>query len=177
LINPQHNPAGVNEHERVKWFVDFLSGVVKQSTRADLENAIIWKMHQEGLTPNKIAVPKLGNVLLARGVADRLKLPLVLLRPTAAEQWRAGVPFDGDLHETDRVLLVDDVASKARFLIRCVTALRDRHLEASNIVVVAERSEYRCAAELEREGVKLHAVIQLDDAAITEIRRRAKIGK
>lgn len=152
-------------HVQREWFVDLMSGVMDEKTLSWMTMSMLMMIRHQELHPDRIAVPKLGNVLLGRSVATSLNRPLVVIRPEESQQWRRGRAFDGEIRESDSVVLVDDVASKGSFLKRCVEVVEQSNAEISHIIVLVERTEYRCQETL-GGNVTLVSLMQLSDESI-----------
>lgn len=154
----------------VKFFIDFFSASVSKSSRTLLERcATRWIRLSAGPIPQKIAVPKLGNVLLAADIADRLGVPLVIIRQISDHVLKPADPFEGELGPGDRVLLVDDVASDGKFLEVAASEIRRRHANVSSVLVLVNRLEGTARATLNSSGIQFNPILEIDDATLQQL--------
>jgi orotate phosphoribosyltransferase len=146
----------------VRYYIDFLSAITRPNERRALERSLVRWLHLHlRAKPHRIAVPKLGNVLLAETVARRLRIPLVIVRQDK-DYFVRGDGVDGDILPSERVLIVDDVASDCDFLARCVDVLRQARANVVGIMVLVDRKEGRCAS-LAEDDLEFSAIVSLGD--------------
>ena len=116
----------------------------------------------------RIAAPKLGNVLLASTVSERLGLSLVVVY-----QYLQGTlhkrPFDGEVRRGDKVLIVDDVASDSQFLLQVIERLRLANAQILGVVVLVNRTEGDCAAVFNAMKVPFFSVLEISDATLARL--------
>ena len=156
----------------VAWFVDLLSAVCESDDREILDRLLARWIHLLGVKPDKVAVPKLGNVILAMTVAQRLRAPLAIVRQEAKHEIGRPSPFDGKVEAGDKVLLVDDVASDGVFLRVCVERLRSASAQVIAVIVLVNRTEGSAATDLEKAQIPFHALISLGDQEIEKLRQQ-----
>ena len=168
-LDGPHNAATFGNPIEVEWFVDFLSAVTDRRQRDKLERCMTrWITLKLVEQPTKVEVPKLGNVILADAVARRLRVPVVIVRQDETTFVRGGDPFDGQIGESDRVVLIDDVASDAEFLMRCIRQLRRVRARLLGVAVLVLREEGSCV-EVLREEAAFTYILAINDQFLQSI--------
>lgn len=124
--------------------------------------------------PDALAGPELGGALLAAYVAALVGLPFTAVRLRRKEHGTRSV-VEGDVSGL-RVLLMDDVATTGSTLIKAVEALRLAGAEVSEALVAVDRCS-GAADALKRVGVRLRAVLTLEDFVEVGALRRVNIGE
>jgi orotate phosphoribosyltransferase len=163
------NVASFGPDIRVKYFVDLLSAVTTGEGKRLLERCVLrWIRLNFDALPDKIAVPKLGNVILAESVASWLAVPLVIVRQESNLFIRGGHPLEGKLASDDRVLLLDDVASDGEFLARCVSHIEDFSAKVVGVLCVVNRTDANAERVLGIKGIKLMSILQMSDEDMAE---------
>lgn len=163
FIEPQ-NVASFGPQIRVRYFVDFLSAATTTEGKRLLERcALRWiKLHFLTL-PDKFAVPKLGNVILAEAIASRLAVPLVIIRQESNLFIRGGHPLEGKLASDDKVLLVDDIASDGEFLARCVSHIQAFKATVLGVLCLVNRADANAKQVLASKHIDLAYIVELAD--------------
>ncbi len=170
---PYEMPKGVGIFSpvAVKWYIDLMWACTKLKTLNKLTQYMVGFLHMSVSTKfDRIAVPKLGNVVLATAVARTVHVPLVVVRQVRTIQSRADTPFDGETIAGERILLIDDVASDHLFLTSCISILRSASLQVSDVVVLLNRKEGHCIDKLSKMNVEFHKLFDIDDAGIDQLR-------
>ncbi|MCP9837438.1 hypothetical protein KBY84_08015 [Cyanobium sp. N.Huapi 1H5] len=171
--NPQ-NIATFGPPIMVQLFIDFFSASVDKSSRTLLERCVTrWIRLNFTSIPEKIAVPKLGNVLLAADVADRLGVPLVVVRQLQGQNLKPYDPFEGELKPGDHVLLVDDVASDGEFLEVAISELQKRHANVS-VLVLVNRLEGTARDKLASSGIQFNPILDEEDSTLYRLLAQSK---
>ncbi|GAB4045707.1 phosphoribosyltransferase family protein [Spirosoma litoris] len=146
-------------------FLDIFSPSTILNNRGLMAKAMADKVLEIERTTKKkidiIAVPKMGNVLLADQVAQIVNKPIVIVRLTNAI--RFGYPFEGYPQSGQNCIIIDDVASDGNFLGACVTKLRQYGVKVHNCLCLYQRTDGDALKELTTKNVKLHYFFSLDD--------------
>lgn len=127
----------------------------------------------EGLGPDALAGPELGGALLAAYAAALSGMPFTAVRLKRKEHGTRSV-VEGDVRGL-RVLLIDDVATTGSTLIKAVNALREAGAVVEDAVVAVDRCSGAVKA-LEKVGVRLRAVLTLEDFVEAGILKGVRIG-
>ncbi|HEY3143555.1 MAG TPA: phosphoribosyltransferase family protein [Acidimicrobiales bacterium] len=166
--------AGTFVSVPLEMYVDFLSASCDPRDRQILDRYLTRWIGLQDLEPTLIAVPKLGNVVLASTVARRLGLPLVVVYQ-GSHDLRSRT-FDGVVQAGERVLVVDDVSADATFHQQVIERLQRENVHVVGVVVLVDRPEGGCARMFEDAGIPFFPVLSLDDAAVRRLHapRRAR---
>ncbi len=115
-----------------------------------------------GLVYNRlVALPYAG---LPIGVAVSLALDAPLIYPRKeAKNYGTAQLIEGEFHSGETVLMVDDVITNGGAKVDALNPLLDAGLLVRDLIVLIDR-EQGGAAELAARGVRLHAVMTLNDA-------------
>jgi len=163
-IPSSQEEAGTFKSVRVRYFVDLLSASCNPEDRGVLDRWLTRWIWLRGLKPNRIASPKLGNMVLGSTVARRLDLPLVAVYPEQSLLHTRA--FDGEVRPGEVVLIVDDVASDSRYLLQVVDRLRRANAVVLGVVALVNRTEGDCEASLAAAQVPFYPVLNLGDAEL-----------
>jgi NTE family protein len=147
----------------VRYYVDLMEAVAdhdKLEVLAEILCALIAKLG----SVDRIVGIKKGNVILAYTVARLLGKPLSLFKTDMS--YKMGPPFDGPIRANDNVIIVDDVASDASFLLSAVRHLNLQHAHATFVVALIERIEGDARKKLLEKNTRFRAICRVDDAAI-----------
>lgn len=115
----------------------------------------------ERLGCDLVAGVETGGIPLATLVAYILEKPMVYVRKKPKEHGAQRM-IEGDLGEAGLGVVVDDVATTGSSILRAVRALRKAGVEVRDALVVVDRGEGARVA-LEGEGVRLHALVTLEE--------------
>ena len=115
--------------------------------------------HTEGV--HRMAGTELGAVPLLVALALETSLPYVIIRKEGRVHGTGGA-YEGEVHEGDRVLLVEDVATTGGTLRRATELLRGEGALVDLAVCVVDREE-GAAEGLREMGVGLKALLRARD--------------
>ena len=146
----------------VKNYVDLMSASCCPQIRRKLGGWMVRFVKSNDLSFTRVAVPKLGNVLLADVISEIMEIPLVIARQEDHHHIADGKKYDGQMLDTDRVILVDDIASDAEFLDKALDAIGSSKVAA--IVTLINRKEGNCDEVFKAKGVPFMPLINLEDA-------------
>ena len=164
------NVASFGDPVLLRYYIDFMSTVTNSKQKSLLDRcAIRWIKLSYPTLPDKIAVPKLGNVILGESVATRLGLPLVIVRQDERLFIKGGHSLEGKLAAGERVLILDDVASDAEFLARCVDQLRAFQATVLGVLCIVNRPEGSVKAALNSAAVPFEFIVELADRELEEL--------
>ena len=117
---------------------------------------------------DRLIVPYDSNFLLGVEVSRRLGKPIVKMRfregKVITEQ-----PWEGQLNQSDRVIIVHDVLVKAEQIVHTLVQL-PKSCEVLGVYCLITRKEWSGADELKQRNVRLEQIICLDDNDIHTIR-------
>ena len=108
-----------------------------------------------------------GGIGDARGLADHLMLPMAYIRKKPKGFGR-NARIEGDLHEGQRVLLVEDLATDGGSKLSFVQGIRDADAVCEHCFVVFHYGIFpESVSDLAKEGVTLHALATWWDVLAT----------
>ena len=164
-----YNVATIGTPIKVTHFVDFLSATTNRAGRALLERCgIRWIKLGFSAMPDKIAVPKLGNVLLADAIASRLGIPLIIVRQDVSVFIRGGQPFEGIVSAGEKVLIVDDVASDGEFLVSAAAQIQSAQASLLGVFCLVNRREGNAKSALAERNIELSYIEEIDDIELSK---------
>ncbi len=156
----------------LSYFVDFLAAVGDPTHRTQLERLLTRWTRLNGIDCDLVAVPKLGNVILAAGLARRLGVGLVLIRQDSTmtgTPFLRGHPIEGPFRQNADILLVDDVASEPEFLAMCVDAIEGASGRVCAVSVIVNRIEWECEQYFHDKGIRFSPIVSVSDETLEEL--------
>ncbi len=114
---------------------------------------------------NRVAGIPIAGTPFASLLAFRLKKPFLYTRQTLRLRGRER-RVEGVLIPGDRVLLVDDLVTTGQSLLKAATAIRAEGGLVSDAFVLLDREEGGLK-RLEKNGINLHCVLRMGEAART----------
>jgi len=163
--------VGYKREIKVRWFVDLQTASTKAESYPTLVRCmygLVSRRLNSGL-PDFVAVPKLGNVILASALARRMNRPLVIVRHDEIALITDCL-CDGELRNGATGILVDDVASEGVFLDDCIKNIQNCGAQIAQAFVLVERKELADSEEdvaqkrLLRVEVELQSLLSYSDA-------------
>ncbi|MCX8205504.1 MAG: orotate phosphoribosyltransferase [Candidatus Nezhaarchaeota archaeon] len=112
---------------------------------------------------DRVAGVPTAGVPFATLVAYKLKKPLIYVRKQQKLHGQLKM-VEGVLSPGDRVLLVDDLVSTGDSALKTIKAVREAGGEVKDVVVLVDR-EQGAEPLLAKEGVRLHALVKVTEAA------------
>jgi len=112
---------------------------------------------------DKVAGVPTAGVPFATLVAYKLRKPFIYVRKQLRFHGQLKT-VEGVLNRGDRVVLVDDLASTGDSALKTVNAVREAGGVVEDVVVLIDR-EQGAAELLAKEGVRLHSLMKVTDAA------------
>lgn len=103
-----------------------------------------------------------AGVPMASILADRANKPLCYIRPEPKAHG-AGRQIEGAEVTGKKVLLVEDLITKGSSIAKFQKALADAGASFTDIIVILSRATPEVIDELAGQGLKLHALLTLDD--------------
>ncbi len=110
---------------------------------------------------DRVAGVALGAVPLAVAISLEEDIPFVMIRKQAKEHGLRNL-IEGEVHEGDRVFMVEDVTTTAGSAVPGVEALRAAGAKMDTLVVVVDRCE-GATGTMDDVGVNLIPVLTLDE--------------
>jgi uridine monophosphate synthetase len=147
-----------------KWSPIYINLRILQSfpdELVDTASLLALMVEKDKISYDRIASIPLAAVALGVALAVKLNKPHILPRMDNKKHG-LGVKIDGVFEKGQRVLLVDDLITKATSKLEAIAELTAAGLAVKDVVVVVDR-EQGGREELEKEGYKLHAVIKFKD--------------
>ncbi|HHT18963.1 MAG: orotate phosphoribosyltransferase [Euryarchaeota archaeon] len=110
---------------------------------------------------DKIAGPALGAVPIATAVALHSDIPMLMIRK-AQKDYGTSKLIEGDLKVGDKVIVVEDVTTTGKSLLKAVKAVTDNGGQIERAFVVVDREE-GAVEELRKEGLQLEPLVSITD--------------
>ena len=110
---------------------------------------------------DKIAGPALGAVPIATAVALYSDIPMLMIRK-AQKDYGTSKLIEGDLKDGDKVVVVEDVTTTGKSLLKAVEAVIDNGGQIMRAFVVVDREE-GAVDELKKEGLLLEPIVSISD--------------
>lgn len=127
--------------------------------RALAEVADVLASMLEGLVFDRIAALPYAALPIGTAVAMRMDRPLVYPR-AQAKTYGAKASIEGLFHEGERVVVLDDIATRGDAKLEAMGPLASAGLRVEDVVVLVDR-EQGARALLAERGVRLHAAVTL----------------
>jgi orotate phosphoribosyltransferase len=96
------------------------------------------KMQIGNIRPDRIAGVVLGSIPLATALSLATGIPFVMVRQEKKDHG-TGKLVEGDLHEGDKVLVIEDVITTAGSSMKAVSALRNEGAVVQTVMSVIDR--------------------------------------
>ncbi|WP_425342799.1 orotate phosphoribosyltransferase [Methanobacterium petrolearium] len=110
---------------------------------------------------DRIAGPALGAVPIATAVALQSGIPMLMIRK-AKKDYGTSKLIEGDLKEGDNVIVVEDVTTTGKSLLKTVRAVTDNGGKIKRTFVIVDRDE-GAVEGLEKEGLQLEPIVSISD--------------
>lgn len=110
---------------------------------------------------DKIAGPALGAVPIATAVALQSGIPMLMVRK-AQKDYGTSKLIEGDLKQGDNVIVVEDVTTTGKSLLKTVRAVKDNGGKIKRTFVIVDREE-GAVEGLEKEGLQLEPIVSISD--------------
>ena len=110
---------------------------------------------------DKIAGPALGAVPIATAISLESELPLLMIRKQK-KGYGTSKSIEGELDDGDNVVIVEDVSTTGKSLLKAINAIQDNGGNVVKAFVVVDRNE-GAIEEFESRGLKLQALINVRD--------------
>ncbi len=111
-----------------------------------------------------IAGAELGGVPLAAATSLECGKPFVIIR-NLKKDYGTSKPFEGKLVSTDRVLLVEDVATTGGQVLEAAKLIAGPGAQVQAIVAVVDRCE-GARENIEHAGFEFHAIFTIRDLGV-----------
>jgi len=107
-----------------------------------------------------VGIP-VGGLPIATLISYKLKKPLIYVRKEAKTHG-LGKKIEGNLGKRQNLLIIDDVATTGKSILRAVNILRENGCEPKNALVLIDR-EQGADKNLEENGIKLFSFIKITE--------------
>lgn len=167
-------PIGRDGRIRIEYFLDLLSAVHVEADLITISEFFSKELVQHANLEacDFIAVPKVGNGLLAEAVAGRIKKRSVFVRHSILfGRW-----LEGPARSGQQALLIDDIACDGEMLCEAIGSLRKSGVYVKEVWVLVDRAEGDASIRLGEIGVGYKSIFQLVDADLAKITRRGTPG-
>ncbi len=141
------------------YYVDMKKAITDPEILSLVAKIINYQVRDDKI--DKIAGPALGAVPIATAVALHSGIPMLMIRK-AQKDYGTSKLIEGELQGEDKVIIVEDVTTTGKSLLKAVKAVRDNGGQVERAFVVVDREE-GAVDELRREGLKLEAIVSIGD--------------
>ena len=112
-------------------------------------------------TYDRLAAPELGAVPIASLVSVKAKKPFVIVRK-AMKDYGTKRPIEGEYHEGERVVVLEDVLTTAGAVLQACDHLREANLEIVEVIGIINREE-GAAENLSAAGLSFKAFVTANE--------------
>lgn len=171
IIKQNGIPAQNRSYDFVKYFINYNIFAFDKKNLRELASILAFIIRKKSNIKeiDKIVIPYDSNFLLGLEVGNILNLPLVKMREKYG-RIEKDKPWDGYLKEGDKVIIVHDVLVTGKQIEEAIDKL-PQTCEKNGMYCLVCRKEYNGREVIEKKGVAVYSVIELDDDDIEEIRR------
>ena len=145
--------------KKSKYYINMKKAITEPEILSTISKLITEKIKNENI--DKVAGPALGAVPIATAVSLESKLPLLMIRKQKKEYGTSKL-IEGELNEGDNVIVVEDVSTTGKSLIKAINAIKDNGGNVVKSFVVVDRKE-GAIENFEELGLKLEPLISIDD--------------
>lgn len=153
-----HGEFTLSSGETSDYYIDKYAFETNPEALDSVGNAITDELRD--LPVEKIGGVALGAVPLAAVASVKSGIPYVIARKEGKD-YGTGNLVEGELHEGERVVVIEDVVTTGKSVLEAVQKLRDAGAVVEHVVVVVDREEGG-RNNIEEEGVELHALLTAD---------------
>ncbi|MCB9838569.1 MAG: orotate phosphoribosyltransferase [Phycisphaeraceae bacterium] len=115
---------------------------------------------------DRLAGAELGGIPLVTAAGLALSKPFVFIR-NSKKEYGTAKRLEGELTPTDRVVLLEDIATTGGQSVEAVETLREAGAEVLAVIAVVDRLE-GARQNIERAGVRFEALLTKRDLGIEE---------
>lgn len=141
------------------YYVDMKRAVTDPEILSKVAEIISEKI--EGLGVDKVAGPALGAVPIATAISLTAKLPLLMIRKEK-KGYGTSKLIEGDLGDGDSVVLVEDVTTTGKSLLKAIDAVETNKGVVKRAFVVVDRSE-GALENFKNKGIELEPLLSIED--------------
>jgi len=141
------------------YYVDMKRAVTDPEILSKVAEIISEKI--EGLGVDKVAGPALGAVPIATAISLHAKLPLLMIRKEK-KGYGTSKLIEGDLEEGDSVVVVEDVTTTGKSLLKAIDAIENNKGVVKRAFVVVDRSE-GALENFKTNGIELEPLLSIED--------------
>lgn len=141
------------------YYVDMKRAVTDPEILSKVAEIISEKI--EGLGVDKVAGPALGAVPIATAISLHAKLPLLMIRKEK-KGYGTSKLIEGDLEEGDSVVVVEDVTTTGKSLLKAIDTIENNKGVVKRAFVVVDRSE-GALENFKTNGIELEPLLSIED--------------
>ena len=150
-----------------KYYLDKYRFATQPDILAALGQKFAQVIEKQNPKVDRLAGPELGGVPLVTAAALATGLPMVLIR-NAKKDYGTAQQFEGVLHQGERILITEDIATTGGQSIEAARLLRDElNIDVAGIVVVIDREE-GARENVESAGFNFEALFTKTQLGIDE---------
>lgn len=158
-------------HGHVHYFVNFIDSMFLPGYCSEISSVLAYLIKEKADMESfdKIVIPHDSNFMLGVEVGKRLGRPVVKMRQIKGRVIQEQC-WDGELKNTDRVIIIHDVLVTADQVLHAITNI-PKTCNVVGLFCLVERKEWEGSTILNKNGVDVHRLLALDDndiRAITE---------
>lgn len=158
-------------YKKVKYYLNFTDPMFLPDYSREIASWLVFLVQQK--TDNlqeidKLIIPYDSNFLLGVEVGRRLGKPVVRMRYSKGKIVNEQ-PWEGNLSQKDRVIIIHDVLVEAKQIVHALNYL-PRTCEVLGVYCLITRKEWDGAKVLEDRRIRVEQILCLDDHDIAKIR-------
>ena len=143
------------------YYVDIKRAITNPGILKTIAKIIRWYLNEELDENLKIGGIELGSVPIATAVSLETDKDLVIIRKKSKE-YGTKSKIEGELKRGDKVILIEDVTTTGRSVMKAVEEIRSIGGNVDKVFVVVDREE-GAKENLEKIGVKLIPLVTVDE--------------
>ncbi len=141
------------------YYVDMKRAITDPTILSKVAEIISKKIEKQNI--DKIAGPALGAIPIVTAVSIASTIPMLMIRKSKKDYGTSEL-IEGDLHEGDRVIVLEDVTTTGNSLIKAVEAVVSNGGIVEKAYVIVDRDE-GAVTNLKNEGVELEPIVSVND--------------
>lgn len=141
------------------YYVDMKRAITDPEILQNIAEIITLKIKQDNI--DKIAGPALGAVPIATAVSLNSNTPLLMIRKEK-KGYGTSKLIEGDLNEGDNVIVVEDVTTTGKSLLKAIRAIEENGGHVKRAFVVVDRCE-GAQDNFSEKKIKLEPLITIEE--------------
>ena len=145
--------------KKSNYYINMKKAITEPEILSTISKIITEKIKDDNI--DKIAGPALGAVPIATAVSLESNIPLLMIRKQK-KGYGTSKLIEGELNEGDNVIVVEDVSTTGKSIIKAINAIKDNGGNVVKAFVVVDRKE-GAIESFEELNLTLEPIISIDD--------------